>query len=256
MLPLNVVMKNLGKLVDENSPAILTAMAVTGTISTAVLTARAAFKSYEIIQIEENKSAAHGYQQLPFKGRALLVWKQFIPPAATAVTTVACILGANSISTKRQTALAAAFSLTEHAFSEYKEEVLEQIGKGKEEKVREAVAKKHIERVNQDDTLFETGKDGGLCFDPISGRAFVSNHEALRKAMNDINYTITHEGYASLNDFYYAIGIPHIAMGNELGWNNDNLIELEFTSHLDEQMRPVLHVGHHVLPRSKYDRHF
>lgn len=256
MLPIKIIFKNIGKTLDANSPALLTAIGITGTLSTAVLTVRASFKAYEIIDLAEHKNAGVGYQRLPLKGRALLVWKEYIPAAATAAVTIGCIVGANSISTKRQTALAAAFSLTEHAFSEYKDEVLEQLGKNKEEKVREGVARKHVERVASDTPITETASGESLCYDPLSGRPFTSNHESLRKAMNDVNYTITHEGYASLNDFYYALGLPHVAIGNELGWNNDHLIDLQFTSHLDDKMRPVLHVGHGVLPQSKYARNF
>ena len=49
------------------------------------------------------------------------------------------------------------------------------------------------------------------------------------------------EMYISLNEFYYAIGLDGIKVGEDLGWNIDTgYIELDFSSQLAKDDTPCL----------------
>jgi len=249
--------KRAEKLIADNSPAILSAIAVTGTITTAVLAGRASYKAAEIIgddilrQKEEEVGQARHYRT--YRQDVELVWKLYVPAVGTGVLTVACIVGANRIGTRRAAAMAAAYSLSEKAFVEYKDKVIEKMGETKEQKVRDAIAQDRVDAnpVSTREVII-TGSGDVLCYDSITGRYFESNVETLRKAQNDINYQILATNYATLHEFYSLIGLPSTLYSSEVGWNNDNMLELEFTTVLSEEGKPCLSVNYKTYPIRGY----
>ena len=58
--------------------------------------------------------------------------------------------------------------------------------------------------------------------------------------------------YASHNDFYRLIGLPGTTYGEEVGWRTDNMMDLEYSSHLAEDGRPCLCIEYHVAPVRNY----
>lgn len=249
------IVKNVEKIVADNSPAILTAIGVTGTLATAYFTGTASFKAAEIIQ---NREKEDGYPVEPkerLKTRTKLIWKLYIPAVGTGVLTVACIVCANRIGTRRAAAMAAAYSISERALFEYKEKVIEKFGENKDRAVRDDIAQ---DRVNKNPIstreVIITGNGDVLCYDTITGRYFESNVETLRKAQNDINQQILTNMYASLWDFYELIGLPSTAYSNEVGWNTDTLLDLDFSTVLSEDKRPCVSINYTVFPIRDYYR--
>lgn len=234
--------------IRDNSPAILTALSVAGVISTAALTAKATISAHRAYL----EASSEFVDPPTVKDMIPVVWKDYIPPALTATATIACVVGANSVSTRRQAAIAAAYSLTENAFREYKDEVAQTISPKKAEEVRAAISAKSTEDhplVNQ--TIIVS--DGTpLCYDQYSGRYFNASMEDIRAAQNTLNQQIVNEGYASLNDFYHILGIPSSIAGEEAGWTTDNLLEVEFSSVLALDGKPCLAVHYIVGPKKKY----
>jgi hypothetical protein len=55
--------------------------------------------------------------------------------------------------------------------------------------------------------------------------------------------------WLSLNDVYYAMGLGNTNIGNDIGWSiDDGLLELDFSSQLNEKNQPCLVVGYKILP--------
>jgi hypothetical protein len=216
-----ILASRAGKFAADNSPAILTAIGVTGTLTTAYLTGKATIKAASIL--------AEKSPNLEFKEKAELVWKQYIPAVGTAVVTIACIVTANRIGTRRIAALATAYNLAEKAALQYKDKVVETIGKKKEENIRAAMAQDEVDRhpISRETVFIENG-GGDLFRDSWSGRYFNSTKVALEKAMNAINYQLTHEYSASLSDFYDLVGLDRTEESDMIGWNSDCHLELQF----------------------------
>lgn len=250
----------LGKTISKNSPAILTAAAVTGTVSTVVLSTNAAFQAANMIRDEEDRTeAAAEAEQLDWEPmlaseKVKMVWTLFIPPVATCGITVACIIGANTISSRRTAALMSAYSLTENVFKDYQEKVVEIIGEQKERKIRDEVAKDNIAKhpVSKQE-IYVTGTGSTLCYETITGRYFLSDIETLRRAENDINARMLTDMYASQNDFFREIGLPATGAGEMVGWNVDKRLNLQFSSVLNELSEPCLSVGYSTLPFPGHD---
>lgn len=253
------VLKSVQKFSSDNSPTILTAIAVAGTLSTTVLTARASFKAAEAIREEERLltliDTAREPVELDGREKVKLVWKLYIPAATSAGTTIACIVGANTISMRRGAALATAFSLSESAFQEYKSKVIEQIGANKEQKVRDDIARDRMvnDPVSSKQVIIAAGGDV-LCYETMTGRYFKSDMETLRQAQNMLNARIISESYVSLNEFFDAIGLQKTGYGEEVGWTVDKLLELQFSTVLSEDGRPCLAVGYNYTPIREYYR--
>lgn len=246
--------KTAEKLILDNSPVILTSIGVVGTISTALLSGQASFKAAEIIADERYVRNQEGETPWLTKREMFdLTWSLYLPALGMGIMTISCIVAANRIGMRRAAALASAYALSEKAFVEYKEKVLEKIGDTKEQKVRDEIAQ---ERVNQNPVstkeIIITGSGDVLCYDSITGRYFNGNVEALRRVQNDINAQIIESMYASLYEFYNLVGLPTTEYSYEVGWNIDNKLELEFSTVLSEDGRPCVSVGYHIWPIRGY----
>lgn len=257
--------KRFEKLVTDNSPAILTVIGVTGTLTTAYLTGKASFKAAQIIEENEptigvrrnpvTNDVEMDREPLDIKEKTELVWKLYIPAAGTAVMTVACIIAANRIGTRRAASLAAAYSLSQNAIAEYREKVFEKVGERKEQAFRDELAQ---ERVNKNppsnNEVIIAGGGNVLCHDEFTGRYFTSDMQSLRKAWNDVNHQVLNSYYASLTDFYDLIGLPKTSSSDEVGWNSDKLLELKFSAVMTEDDQPCISIDFATVPIRGYSR--
>jgi len=85
-----------------------------------------------------------------------------------------------------------------------------------------------------------TGPGLTLCHESLTGRYFTSDMETLRKAMNDINAKLNTHDYATLDDFYYLVGLAQTSISGDLGWESDKQMDLIFTATLTPDGRPCL----------------
>lgn len=237
-------------LVKDHTPAILTAFGAAGVISTAYLTHKAALKSAHVIYFD-GLGREEGYI---YTKREIfdLTWQYYLPPVLMGVATISCVVGAQAVNARRQAALIGAYTVAERAFNEYKEKVIETVGDKKEQGIREEIAKDRIEASKEDSKQIVISGANVLCYDVISGRYFQSDIETLRRAMNDINEQCINSEYASLNEFYSKVGLPQLPMGETMGWNTTNMLELKFSYIPSEDGRPTLAVEFREQPKMEY----
>lgn len=250
------LLKRTEKLTVDNSPAILTAVGVVGTITTAYLTGVATFRAAEFLS-EEALAPLWKDKNTPLSmtDEFKLVWKFYIPPVTSGLVTVTAIIYANRIGNRRAAAMAAAYTISERAFSEYKEKVVDKLGEKKERAVRDELAQDRVDRSPVGKTeVIVTGGGDVLCYDVYTGRYFSSSMETLKKAQNDTNYQVLNDTYASLNDFYSRIGLATTKTGEEIGWNNDHQLELLFSTTMSDDSRPCISIDFNVSPVRDYYR--
>lgn len=251
------LLKRSEKFAADNSPAILTALGVTGSLTTAYLSGKASFRAAELIRAKEGLYDVNNFdsKRLETKERVQLVWKLYIPAAGSAVLTTAAIITANRIGSRRAAAMAVAYSMSEKAWNEYKDKVVEKIGESKERSVRDELAQDRVNAnpvgVNQ---VIITGGGDVLCYDCYTGRYFTSDMETLKKAQNDLNYQVLNNYYASLTDFYSLIGLSRTTTSDDIGWNSDKLLELTFSTTMSDDDRPCLAMTFSVEPIRDFHR--
>jgi len=234
--------KKLPALASKHSPTILTGVGIAGMITTTVLAVAETPKAMRMI---EDAKKAKG-EELTKKEVMKTTWKCYIPDAVTGVASIACLIGSNSVSTRRNAALATAYQIATTDFQKYKEKTLEVIGEKKEKEIHDAIAKDKIEQNPvSNNTVILTGKGQTLCYDAHSDRYFKSDIDRIKRAMNNLNYRMTcgAEMYISLNEFYDEIGLKHTDLGDDLGWQVSNgLIDIHFGAQLtdDEELCVVI----------------
>lgn len=217
----------------SNSTTIFTALGVSGVVTTAYLTARATFKAAEVIIADESRSGTADTAKQRLKERAPQIWKFYIPPAISTVASVGFIIAAQKSGARKTAAAQAAFAVTERAFSEYREKVIEEFGEHKDRAVRDKIAQDRVDRLPENTKeLFVTGPGSVLFLELFTGRPFVSDMETVRKAVNELNAKLLRNDYAYLDDFYHILGIPYTSQSGNLGWQSDKLLELSFSTTL------------------------
>lgn len=253
----------LRSVAKKKSPQIMIGLGIAGGITTTVLAVKATPKAIRLLQEARYSKSGDGLaesdneEDLPSLTPVEVVkttWKCYIPAMITGGLSIACILGANSVHARRNAAIATAYKLSETAFSEYKEKVVEEIGEKKEKVIRDKVNQEHVNERPVTSVVF-TGSGKTLCYDGVSGRYFESDIAIVQKAVNELNRDMTYDMYVSLSDFYDKLGLPHTDVSDDLGWNLDQgLVEVDFGSAIAPNGTPCVTLSYRVAPRYDYSR--
>jgi hypothetical protein len=244
-IDLNTALRSARNLIADNSPIILTATAAAGVVGTAVLAAKGAFVAQPLLYQARYEiwltSANTKEEDVVLDARTTLraAWRAFLPAALAGAGTIAAVIGAHAIQSRRSAAFVAALSISERAFAEYREQTLEQLGPKEERKIRDAVAQDRASKTpGASEVIIATDKT--LFLDSATQRYFTSDMESVRQAEIAINHQIIHSMYASYNDFCELIGLSPTSIGDELGWNTDKLLDVQFSAAIGENNRPCI----------------
>lgn len=197
--------------VKNNASTILTCAAVTGVITTSVLTAKASTKASHILK-EAREEKGEDLTAFETVNVALPV---YLPAILSGAATVTCIIGANVINKRKQASLISAYGVLDNSYKEYKKKVEELYGEGADKHVREEIAKEKYtgkeKRPASDDAV--------LFFDEYSNRYFWSTLQDVKDAEYHFNRNFALRTYAELNEFYEFLGLEPTAFGAENGWS-------------------------------------
>lgn len=238
--------------IGENSPAILSGIAIVGVVGTVVAAVKATPRAHEICEGVRNEAEQAGDEPKTIDYVAA-AWKCYVPTALIATGTVACIVGSNIVSLKKQAAMAALYSTSQLALDEYKEKVKDVIGPNKAGKVDEEVAQAALERNPLDrNMIIDTGYGKTLCYDKLSGRYFLHDIDRIRKAENEFNRMLILNDCMCLNEFYELLGLDSIGLGEECGWTTVKMLDLHFESRLASDGTPCLVIDFSNGPSTDY----
>jgi hypothetical protein len=205
------------------------------------LVARASFKAAEIIREHELENGIVIDPKKRLVNRTKLVWKLYIPAGVSSVFTVGSIVGANRIGSRKLLASHAALGVAQRTYAEYRDKVIEEIGEHKDRSIRDKIATEKVkENPPPSQDVLVTGPGNVLCCELFTGRYFVSDIEKIRRAVNQVNEKVLRDDYATLDDFYYIIGLRRTSMSNDLGWTSDKILVLTYTAVLTEDERPCI----------------
>lgn len=235
----------------KHSPEILTGLGIAGMVISAVLAVKATPKALTLIEEKKDKM---GVAKLNTVDTVKAAGKCYIPAVVLSMLSISCIIGASAKNARRNAALATVYSISENTLREYQDKVIETIGEKKEAEIRDSISADKIKKdpVSTSEVII-TAKGSSLCYDSLSGRYFRSDIENIRRAINEINRMMLDEMYVSLNEFYDEIGLSHIKVGNDIGWNvSDGLLDIHFSSHIADDGTPCLVLNYMIAPRYDY----
>ena len=241
------IAKILKKISDE-APTILTGTAVGGVVASLITMRNSTLKADKIIKEHQAKQK----EELKFKEKFLLTWKTYIPTAISAGLTIAAIISSNVISKKRLSALSILCSGAEAALSQYQNKVEQLIGKNKAQKVKDEIAQdivdaSDITENDDEESIQEVGQGTTWCLDKLTGRKFKSSAEHIRRAQNDANMALLGGSQISLNEFYDYLGLDNCSLGDIVGFDESNPVNISFSSAL-KGSQPVLVLSYNVSP--------
>ena len=232
-------------------------MGIAGMISTTILAVKATPKAVQLLEEKKNDLEV---ETLPPVEVVKTTWKCYVPAAISCAASIACLIGSNSVNARRHAALATAYKLSESAFNEYRDSVVDVVGEKKEKTIRDKISEKQVNENPVTKTeIIMTGKGKTLFFDPLSSRYFYSDLELIRRVENKLNKAIIADAFdagVTVNEFYQELGLATTATGDNLGWKIDNMIDIYPSACIaeegtDHEGEPCIVINHYNPP--KYD---
>lgn len=252
----------------KHSPEILVAAGVVGVVTSTVLACKATLKVHEVMEeTQTNLEAIESYvekngytekytekdatndKRITYGTAALKFVKLYGPSVLLGVASIGCIVASHNILSKRNIALAAAYSTVDKGFKEYRGRVIERFGSKIDKELKYNI-KEYVDSketiVNEDGEVEEkTGVVPVIDSEDVSqyARFFDETSHAwtkdanynlmfLRAQQNYANDKLKAQGYLYLNDVYKMLGIAPSPEGQVVGWtydlehpNGDNYID-------------------------------
>ena len=219
------LLKQGERIVRSNSPTILTGLGIGGVVTTAYLAHQAGWNS----ALDLYDDVDHP-EIVPFKEKAIRYWKNYIPAVTVGAVTIGCVIAATHVGLRRTAAMAAAYSVSEKAFSEYRDKVEEKYGKNKEQAVRDEIAQDNVTKTAPGPSVVLLGGGNTIFYEYFTGRYFLSDMESIHRAENEINRRVLTCDYATLAEFHTLIGQPPTQGAMDMGWSKPKLLEIEISA--------------------------
>lgn len=238
--------------VKKYSPEILMSMGIAGMAFSTAWGINATIKAtrkIDSIKAKENKT------KLTAKEVFKETWKFYIPSALSIIISVPCIIAGNRVSSKRNAALAAAYTLSEAALHEYQSQTKKLVGEVKAKEIDNAVAEESVKKVQPTkEIIMSDGKQ--LFFEPMTGRYFESTWNDIVQAVNSLNESAlaSSTGIYYLNDFLERLGLDGTEAGDILGWstptfgNSKGLLKISMDSAITKDNKPCGCIHYDVRP--------
>lgn len=247
-----------GLKIKKHNPEILLAAGTVGVVVSGVMACKATLKVNEILDeskqqidtihsVTADPNMAEKYTAEDSKKDLAIVYTQtavkmiklYGPSVGLGVVSLGCMIGSNRILSKRNVALAAAYTAVDKSFKEYRGRVIERFGEQLDKELRYNIKAKEIEEVSKDENghevvkkevvdvieddpntyspysiVFDDGNDG---WDPDPERTKFF----LIQQQNWANERLKAKGHLFLNEVYDMLGARRTKAGAQVGWVYD-----------------------------------
>ena len=232
--------EQVGYFIKRNMPTILSIGAAVGVVVSNILTNKASIKAtLKVDEIEKKK-----HRELTFIEEVKVVAPIYAPSIVVGAATIGCIFGSNFLNKKQLAALAGAMSILQANFKRYRTEVVNEVGKEKEENIWKA------SRPN-DESLYKTVSEQeskfvdttGLTFfiDSLTDEGFYTDKATIESAILKLNRKLqmNPNQTVTLNEFRNDLDLHPTNFGNIVGWSKIDVDEYDTTDPwIDIQLVP------------------
>jgi hypothetical protein len=238
----------------KHSPTLLFGVGIIGVTSTVVLACRATLKMEEILsEAEENSKKIDAAKDLETENytdedakqdvalnrtkTALKIVKLYAPSVVVGVISVGALTGSHIIFRRRNAALTAAYAAVDKGFKEYRQRVVGEYGKDKDQEFRFGVTEREIAVDTDEGVAVKTVRQLNIPEGQKSSvYAVLFSEETSRNWQPQPNYNamfiqaqqayannrLNAEGFLFLNDVYESLGLPRTSAGQVVGWVKGN----------------------------------
>lgn len=226
-----------GRRLKRNAPIILTGFSVIGVVATTITAIKATPKALSLIeQAEERKDDA-----LTILETLQIATPIYIPTVLLGVSTIACIISANTINQKQQASLSSSYMLLNETFKKYRHNAKKIYGDDADDRIIAEIAKDMYLSADGCKNYYPNldNSDKVLFYESHSGEYFTSTMAAVINAQYHINRNLILKGWISVNDYRNFLGLPDVFGYDNVGWQidrfyDDNIMWLDFNNHFTE----------------------
>lgn len=248
---LNPVVKNGLNFMMARRPELLAGGAIVGLAATVYFSGKA---GAELADLKKDYNEYIAGATLTDENKKHFVKeaaKIVVKPAIVTAFTGACIIGSATIAHNQYGALMAAYLMGNDKLKAFEAKAAKMLGEESTKEIKAEIAQERVLAnpiTSSSGMVLDTGFGTTLCYDSLSGRYFKSSVEKIRRAQNDTNEEVIADWSVNLNTFYDFLGLNPIKLGDELGWNTNNLLRLRFDSALTPSGEPVLVLDYDAYP--------
>lgn len=146
-MKLKAIFTTIGGFMKKNLPSILTGSAIATGTASVVLTVPATIKAYKAVEAAKAELGRDLTKGEIFK----ICLKFYIPPLALLVTAIICSVMSNVESSKRITALAAAYAMSEEKLEGVRKKVFDKLGADKASEVLSSAEEERVKNEEEEE---------------------------------------------------------------------------------------------------------
>lgn len=237
----------------KHSPALLFAAGIVGVTATVVLACKATLKLEEVLEeaqddlerareLQSPKYTEEDRQKdivLVYVRTGAKIVKMYGPAFVLGALSIASLTGSHIILNRRYLGVTAAYAGLDRAFRQYRERVIGEFGREKDDDFRYGSREMDIVEETKEGAVVKTVKRAGLvhaspyakffdegssCWSPQPGY----NLFFLKTSMGIANDQLQARGHLFLNEVYDMLGLPRTSAGAQVGWitgNGDDYVD-------------------------------
>lgn len=251
----------LGK---KYSPQILTTVGVVGVVAASVFACKATMNLEPVIDemsagVEAAKLRRDNIKGYPSEAYTADITKVYVkggmdiiklygPAVTLGLSSIACIVGAHQIMSKRNVAMAAAYKTLEQGFSEYRKRVVEDLGIEKDREYLVGTSQATVMNDGKEESVTVLNPNGISAYakffdetNPNWSKDPEYNLMYLKTQQNYANDRLNTRGHLFLNEVYDMLGMEHTKAGAVTGWvltdKGDNFVDFGIYNAENEMAR-------------------
>lgn len=229
--------EQVGYFIKKNMPTILSIGAAIGVVVSNVLTNKASIKA--TLKIDEVEKKKH--RELTFVEEVRVVAPIYAPSIVVGAATIGCIFGSNFLNKKQLAALAGAMSILQANFKRYRDEVVHEVGKEKEEDIWKASRTPVTKTVSEKESRFADTTGLTFFIDSLTDEGFYTDKATVESAILKLNrkLALSPNQTVTLNQFRNDLELHPTNFGNIVGWSKIDMDENDKTDEwIDIQLVP------------------
>ena len=205
------------------APDILTGMAVGGGVVTGWLGVQAGKQASDekikiLFELNTEEDIKTGVNVPAPAEEFKATWKCYIPPAASAILTSACIVGAHKVHLHNEAVLAAVAALYSGKYRDLERKAKELLGDKRFGELRAQLAADEVAK-KKDTIPVSTDENVQTYFEPYSSQYFTATPHEMLYAQLYINQAFQKYGGVTLNDYLNVLpGCHRVDIGSDIGW--------------------------------------
>lgn len=232
--------EQVGYFIKRNMPTILSIGAAIGVVVSNVLTNKASIKA--TLKVDEVEKKKH--RELTFIEEVKVVAPIYAPSIVVGAATIGCIFGSNFLNKKQLAALAGAMSILQANFKRYRTEVVNEVGKEKEENIWKASRPNGellYKTVSEQESKFVDTTGLTFFIDSLTDEGFYTDKATVESAILKLNRKLqmNPNQTVTLNEFRNDLDLHPTNFGNIVGWSKIDVDEYDTTDPwIDIQLVP------------------